>query len=59
MQLPTCRDPDDQKLLECALAARADFLITKDRALLELDGHKVRPVPFKILTPNDFESLQQ
>jgi putative PIN family toxin of toxin-antitoxin system len=57
--LPTCRDPDDQKFLECALAAGADYLITKDRALLELDRHKTRPVPFRILTPDDYESLQQ
>ena len=34
--LPKCRDPDDQKFLEAALAAGADFLVTKDLALLEL-----------------------
>ena len=34
--LPRCSDPDDQKFLELALAARADILLTKDRALLEL-----------------------
>ena len=45
--LPTCRDPDDQKLLELALAARADCLVTRDRALLELS------VPyFQILPPS-------
>ncbi len=48
-QLPICRDPDDQKFLEAALAARADFLVTKDQALLEL----ARRVPqFRIVTPS-------
>ncbi len=46
--LPTCRDPDDQKFLEAALAARADFLVTKDQALLELAR---RVQEFRILTP--------
>ena len=53
-QLPRCRDPDDQKFLEAALAARADFLVTKDQALLEL----ARRVPeFRILTPAEFAGL--
>ena len=52
-QLPRCADPDDQKLLEAALAARADFLITKDRELLRLARHRVR-APFRIVTPADF-----
>jgi putative PIN family toxin of toxin-antitoxin system len=34
--LPRCKDPDDQKFLELALAARADLLVTKDNALLAL-----------------------
>jgi uncharacterized protein len=54
-QLPACRDPDDQKFLEAALAAGAAFLITKDRALLELARHeKARTLPFRILTPEEF-----
>jgi len=52
--LPRCRDPDDQKFLEVALLARADMLITKDRALLELVRRKTRAVPFGIVTPEDF-----
>ena len=50
-RLPACRDPDDQKFLEAALAARAGFLVTKDRALLDLAR---RPLPFRILTPGGF-----
>ncbi len=48
--LPVCRDPDDQKFLEAALAAKADFLITKDRELLAL-GKKPGRLPFRIVTP--------
>ncbi len=47
--LPRCRDPDDQKFLELALAAAADALVTKDRALLEL----ARRAPFRIVSPGD------
>jgi putative PIN family toxin of toxin-antitoxin system len=46
--LPQCRDPDDQKFLALAYAARADFLVTKDQALLEL-AHQV--TRFRIVTP--------
>ncbi|HTP62692.1 MAG TPA: putative toxin-antitoxin system toxin component, PIN family [Burkholderiales bacterium] len=60
-RLPACRDPDDQKFLEAALAARADWLITKDRALLDLARKRTRnmqrPAPFKIGTPDDFEDF--
>jgi len=55
--LPRCRDPDDQKFLEAALVARADMLVTKDRALLELVRRKTRSVPFRIVTPEAFGSL--
>jgi predicted nucleic acid-binding protein len=51
--LPVCRDPDDQKFLEAALAARADFLVTKDQALLELAQ---RVSQFRILTPAELGS---
>ena len=51
--LPRCRDPDDQKFLEAALAIGADILVTKDRALLELARRRTRPVPFRIATPAD------
>ncbi len=49
--LPKCDDPDDQKFLELALACGAAFLVTRDGALLELARHKVRPLPFRIVTP--------
>jgi putative PIN family toxin of toxin-antitoxin system len=49
--LPRCADPDDQKFLELALAARADVLITKDHKLLELAR---RTKPFRIMNPRKF-----
>jgi len=48
--LPRCRDPHDQKFLELALSGGADYLVTKDRALLELAR---RGVPFRIVTPGE------
>ena len=60
-RLPQCRDPEDQKFLELACAAEADLLITRDRALLELSRRRRkqvgRTVPFRILTPAEFEDL--
>jgi len=55
--LPKCRDTDDQKFLEAAAAARADILITKDQALLELSRRRTRPPPFYIITPQAFVDL--
>lgn len=57
MALPQCDDPDDQKFLELAAGARADWLITKDRALLALAGHRPS-LPFHIVTPAEFPALQ-
>ena len=36
LPLPRCRDADDQKFLDLAWTTRADHLVTKDKALLEL-----------------------
>jgi uncharacterized protein len=35
-----CRDPDDDKLIACALSASAEFLVTGDKDLLALKKHK-------------------
>jgi uncharacterized protein len=56
--LPLCPDPDDQKFLEAALAARAEFLVTRDRELLAL-GKKRARVPFLIITPAQFRALKK
>ncbi len=54
MRLPRCSDPDDQKFLELALGAGAQFLITKDQALLKLGKRKP---PFRIMTPDAFAKI--
>jgi len=47
--LPRCSDPDDQKFIELAAAARAEALISKDRAVLKL---RRRCAPwFRMMTP--------
>jgi len=51
-KLPVCRDPDDQKFLELAAAAKADCLVTRDRDLLGLTR---RCAPwFRIVPPEAF-----
>lgn len=52
--LPKCADADDQKFLELARDCGADALITKDHDLLALATRKLRPLPFRILTPSEF-----
>ena len=50
-KLACCRDTEDNMLLECCLAARAEFLITGDKDLLSI-GHL--PFEVKILTPRRY-----
>jgi putative PIN family toxin of toxin-antitoxin system len=49
--LVICRDPSDNMLIECCEAARADFLITGDKDLLELTS-----IPFhlQIVSPRQY-----
>jgi predicted nucleic acid-binding protein len=52
-ELFLCRDPEDNMLLECCLAAQADLLITGDRDLLaipETDLMTIRP-ELKVMSP--------
>lgn len=44
------RDPEDDKFLECALAGRAEYLVTGDRDLLELGSYR----GVRILTVGEF-----
>jgi putative PIN family toxin of toxin-antitoxin system len=50
-----CSDPDDDKFLEAALAARSDYVVTGDAALLKIKDHQgiqiVRPRQFLALMP--------
>ena len=49
-KLPRCRDPDDQPFLVLAAAAGAKLLVSKDRALLEMDRRG--GLGFAIVTPH-------
>lgn len=48
-KLPRCRDPDDQAFLVLAAAGGADLLVSKDRALLEMNRRG--GLGFAIVTP--------
>lgn len=50
--LPCCRDPEDQKFLECAGFHQVTWLITRDKALLRL-ARRLKPgtAPLTIVTP--------
>lgn len=50
---PICRDAKDDKFLECALAAGAEYLVSRDRDLLALE----KPFGIHIVTPRQFLSL--
>jgi putative PIN family toxin of toxin-antitoxin system len=52
-----CRDPMDQKFLDLASASGARWLLTKDRALLDLAA-KARAAGLRIVTAREFERLQ-
>lgn len=54
-QINTCRDPDDNKFLELAKDANAEFLITGDQDLLSLKI--LAEYQNQIITPRDFLDL--
>ena len=43
-------DPDDNKIIECAIDGNSDYIITKDKHLLKLKEHR----GIKIFTPEEF-----
>lgn len=52
-----CRDTEDNMVLECCLAAKADFLITGDKDLLEINSRELRETGLsrlRILRSRDF-----
>jgi uncharacterized protein len=53
--LPRCNDPDDQKFLELARDAKADWLLTRDKALLRLARKRLVVIAgFRIGTPDQW-----
>jgi len=57
--ISVCRDAEDNILLDACLAAKADYLITGDKDLLDIDSNSLKSVglkKLKILSPRDFVS---
>ena len=55
--LPWCSDPDDIKFLALADASDADWLVTKDNALLTKRRRKGRHnVGYRVATPDEWSS---
>lgn len=52
--LPRCSDPDDQKFLELARNAGADWLISKDKALHRLGSARLLAAGFRVGTPQQW-----
>ena len=48
------RDPDDNKFIAAAAAAKAIYLLTNDLDLLEIDDADKQRLKFAIVTPRDF-----
>src|SRR3989344_8504542 len=46
-------DPDDNKVIECAIESFSDYIITYDRHLLKLKEYK----GIKIITPEEFNKI--
>lgn len=55
-KLSLCRDEEDNMVLDCCLAARADFLITGDKDLLKMEKTALeRELPkLRIISPRAF-----
>ena len=53
-QLPPCADPDDIKFLALAQASGADWLVTKDNALLRHRRVRRRTAGFRTGTPEQW-----
>jgi putative PIN family toxin of toxin-antitoxin system len=47
------RDPTDDKIVACALHARAHYIVTRDKDLLDLKSYR----GVRIITPEDFITL--
>ena len=56
--ISACRDPDDNKFLEIAYEAKADYLVTLDKDLLDLRDEKREVKLFehkvRVLQPDEF-----
>ncbi len=39
-RLEVCRDPNDNKFFECAVAARADYIVSEDKDILDVTAYQ-------------------
>ena len=53
--LPRCSDPDDQKFLVLAHNAGADWLLTRDKALLKLN-RRLQAAGFRVGSPSEWSA---
>ncbi|MEW6201652.1 MAG: putative toxin-antitoxin system toxin component, PIN family [bacterium] len=55
-----CRDEKDNMVIECCVAANADFLVTSDKDLLEIDKKELKRVApkLKIISPAVFLKIK-
>ncbi len=47
---PVCEDPHDDKFIECAIAGKAEFIISGDKHLLKVSGYR----GIEIISPRQF-----
>jgi putative PIN family toxin of toxin-antitoxin system len=45
-----CEDPDDDKFLECAISGKSNLIVSGDKHLLKVSGHK----GIEIINPRNF-----
>lgn len=53
VQSPICRDPRDQKFIDLALVGNADYLVTRDRDLTDMD----EGLPFQVVNDAEFRQV--
>jgi len=53
VKVTVCRDPEDNMVIEAALAGEATFVVTGDEDLLSLDAYET----VRFVTPRDFLTL--
>jgi putative PIN family toxin of toxin-antitoxin system len=50
IKIQICKDPDDNKFVECALASKSRIIVSGDRHLLEISGYK----GITVISPRNF-----
>lgn len=53
IKIDLVRDPDDNKIISAALEGKADYIVSRDRDLLDLKEHQ----GIKIITPEKFMGI--